>query len=98
MYELLGGPTRDRVRVYAHVGNSPERLKERKAQGFTAFKTGIKNSTQSGIIANQSFVEEAVAAFVQTRGVTRAPGQERRAPRLFVSYRPLPVGNSAEFR
>src|SRR5919112_6289957 len=27
IYELLGGPTRDRVRVYAHVGQSPETLK-----------------------------------------------------------------------
>src|SRR5512132_3035058 len=32
VYELLGGPTRDRVRVYAHVANTPERLKDRKAQ------------------------------------------------------------------
>ena len=35
----LGGPTRDKVRVYAHVGNDPARLKQRKAEGFTAFKT-----------------------------------------------------------
>ena len=38
VYELLGGPTRDRVRVYAHAG-TPERMKRRMAQGFTAFKT-----------------------------------------------------------
>src|SRR5436190_4870104 len=67
VYELLGGPTRDKVRVYAHVANNPERLKQRKAEGFTAFKTGIKNSTQSGVIANQKFVEEAVATFVALR-------------------------------
>ena len=48
VYELLGGPTRDRVRVYAHVGNNPEQLKRRKAEGFTAFKTGVRNSTQLG--------------------------------------------------
>jgi galactonate dehydratase len=67
IYELLGGPTRDKVRVYAHVGNNPTRLKERQEQGFTAFKTGIKNSVQSGVIANQQFVEEAVAAFAALR-------------------------------
>jgi galactonate dehydratase len=67
VYELLGGPTRDRVRVYAHIGNSPERLKERKSKGFTAFKTGIKNSTQSGVIASPKFVEEAAAAFAELR-------------------------------
>ncbi|HTG43237.1 MAG TPA: enolase C-terminal domain-like protein, partial [Verrucomicrobiae bacterium] len=45
----------------------PARLKERKEQGFTAFKTGIKNSVQSGVIANQAFIEEAVAAFAALR-------------------------------
>src|ERR1051326_1544475 len=67
VYELLGGPTRDRVRVYAHVGTNPELLKQKKAQGFTAFKTGIKNSTQSGVVASQKFVEEAAAAFAELR-------------------------------
>src|SRR5437762_6622648 len=67
VYELLGGPTRDRVRVYAHVGTNPDTLKQRKSQGFTAFKTGIKNSTQSGIVASQKFVEEAAEAFAALR-------------------------------
>src|SRR5205809_7192353 len=67
IYELLGGPTRDRVRIYAHVGNNPETLKQRKAQGFTAFKTGIMNSTRSGVIASQKFVEEAAEAFARLR-------------------------------
>jgi len=67
VYELLGGPTRDKVRVYAHLGNDPQRLKQRKQEGFTAFKTGIKNATQSGIVANQQFVEEAVAAFAELK-------------------------------
>src|SRR5204862_8105506 len=39
VYELLGGPTRSRVRVYAHAG-SPQRIKDGIAKGFTAFKTG----------------------------------------------------------
>src|SRR5262252_8224268 len=39
VYELLGGPTRERIRVYAH-GDSPEALKAGIAKGFTAFKTG----------------------------------------------------------
>src|SRR5215470_17330123 len=34
IYELLGGPTRDRVRVYAHAGK-PDLLKQKKALGFT---------------------------------------------------------------
>src|SRR5205807_10311630 len=38
VYELLGGPTRDRVRVYAHA-RTPEAMKQQLARGFTAFKT-----------------------------------------------------------
>ena len=67
VYELLGGPTRDRVRVYAHVGTNPALLRQRKNMGFTAFKTGIKNSTQSGVIASQKFVDEAATAFAALR-------------------------------
>src|SRR2546421_5920564 len=39
VYELLGGPTRKRVRVYAHA-NSPAEIQRGLAAGFTAFKTG----------------------------------------------------------
>src|SRR5262245_37671719 len=39
VYELLGGPTRNRIRAYAHA-NSPERIKAGIARGFTAFKCG----------------------------------------------------------
>src|SRR5207253_7763238 len=39
VYELLGVPTRRKVRVYAHA-NSPQRIKDGVAKGFTAIKTG----------------------------------------------------------
>jgi galactonate dehydratase len=39
VYELLGGPTRTKVRVYAHV-RTPADIKKAVAAGFTAFKTG----------------------------------------------------------
>ncbi len=39
VYELLGGPTRRRVRVYAHAG-TVSAMKQQKQRGFTAFKTG----------------------------------------------------------
>jgi galactonate dehydratase len=67
IYELLGGPTRDRVRVYAHVSNSTERLKQQVAEGFTAFKTSPKNMTRSGAVATPAFIEEAAAAFAELR-------------------------------
>src|SRR6185295_5077570 len=45
VYELLGGPTRQRVRLYTHVGGpSPEEAADRARglveQGFTALKMG----------------------------------------------------------
>lgn len=66
IYELLGGPTRNRVRVYAHA-RTPKLLKEKKAQGFTAFKTGVHNRLQSGIVASKQFIEEAASAFAALR-------------------------------
>src|SRR5574342_1000331 len=39
VHELLGGPTRSRVRVYAHVRDE-EAVRAAVAQGFTALKTG----------------------------------------------------------
>jgi galactonate dehydratase len=51
VYKLLGGPVRDRVRVYAHWGiggltdeaqaRARQRLERLQAQGYTAFKTGL---------------------------------------------------------
>jgi galactonate dehydratase len=67
VYELLGGPTRSRVRVYAHVNNDPELLRRRKAEGFTAFKTGVLNGTDSGIVASPAFIHRAVDAFAALR-------------------------------
>jgi galactonate dehydratase len=45
IYRLLGGPARDRIRLYTHVGiYEPAQIIEEvarfKEQGFTAFKTG----------------------------------------------------------
>jgi galactonate dehydratase len=67
VYELLGGPTRSRVRVYAHVRNDPELLKQRKAQGFTAFKTSVLDATHSGIVASPAFVDRAEQALAALR-------------------------------
>lgn len=66
IYELLGGPTRERIRVYAHA-RTPERIKAAKTEGYTAFKTGVKNATQSGIVATPKFIDEATEAFAELR-------------------------------
>jgi galactonate dehydratase len=39
VYEFFGGPTRNRIRVYAHAG-TPDAMKAQMARGFNAFKTG----------------------------------------------------------
>jgi galactonate dehydratase len=67
VYELLGGPTRSRVRVYAHIRNNPDVLRQRKAEGFTAFKTGVPGLTQSGIVAPPSFIGRAAENFASLR-------------------------------
>ncbi len=66
VYELLGGPTRNRIRVYAHA-RTPEAIKKAKAKGFTAFKTGVKNARQSGVVAPQKFIEDATQAFAELK-------------------------------
>lgn len=66
VYELLGGPTRHSVRVYAHAG-TPERIQEAKEKGFTAFKTGVLNARQSGVIASPEFIHAATESFARLR-------------------------------
>ncbi len=67
IYELLGGPTRDRVRVYAHVRNDVDLLKRRKAEGFTAFKTGVLNGTALGIVGSPQEIDTSIEAFAALR-------------------------------
>jgi galactonate dehydratase len=66
IYELLGGPTRDRIRVYAHA-RTPDAIRKAKAEGYTAFKTGVNNSRQSGVVANPKFIDEATETFAGLR-------------------------------
>ena len=75
VYELLGGPTRQRIRVYAHAG-TPELIKERKAQGFTAFKTGPArlNGRYARPVENSAWIENAVAKFAGLREIVGKDG------------------------
>src|SRR2546426_4100915 len=68
VYELLGGPTRERVRVYAHA-STPEALRARVAEGFTAIKTGVSGGTRSRprIVESKGFIDGAAAAFAALR-------------------------------
>ena len=44
-----------------------DRIRAAKAEGYTAFKTGVKNARQSGIVASPKFIEEATEAFAELR-------------------------------
>lgn len=68
VYEMLGGPTRNRVRVYAHA-RTPDAVKEAKARGFTAFKTGPAKRRPARYVETPAEVHYAVEKFAELRKV-----------------------------
>lgn len=66
VYELLGGPTRNRVRVYAH-SRTPESMKADLKKGFTAFKTGPAKRRPARYIETPAEVKYAVEKFAELR-------------------------------
>jgi len=72
VYELLGGPTRSRVRAYAHAG-TVEQMQAKKAQGFTAFKTGPARRRPARYIETPAAVQYAGEKFAELR---RAMGDD----------------------
>lgn len=73
VYELLGGPTRQRIRVYAHA-NTPEALKNKMRQGFTTFKTGPAKQRPARPVETQQFVDHAAESFSELRQVAGPEG------------------------
>jgi len=66
VYKLLGGPTRDRIRIYKG-GARPENIKAYVDQGFNAFKTGVAKERPARIIESKAFVDRAVSHFAALR-------------------------------
>ncbi|EON75216.1 Gluconate dehydratase [Lunatimonas lonarensis] len=66
VYELFGGPTRDRVRIYGRASNA-EDMKKRKAEGYTVIKTGVAKRQPAGIVENPAFIRYAVDNFASLR-------------------------------
>ena len=68
IYELLGGPTRQRIRVYSHA-RTPESIKQARAQGFTAFKTGPARFKDrfSRIVENKAYIDNVAEKFAALR-------------------------------
>jgi len=72
VYALLGGPTRERVRMYAGAGGgTPEEAAANAracvAKGFTAIKTGVAGGRPARLIENMAFVEKAESHFAAMR-------------------------------
>ncbi len=68
VYELLGGPTRQRVRVYAHA-RGVDGLKKGLAQGFTAFKTQPASRRRPRYVETPAEVKYAAEKFAELRKV-----------------------------
>src|SRR5438094_4871344 len=66
VYELLGGPTRRKVRVYAHA-RTPADIKKLKTQGFTAFKTGPAKRRNARYVETPAEVRYAAEKFAELR-------------------------------
>lgn len=70
VYQLLGGPLRDRIKLYAHVrGETAEELaahgRELVAQGFIALKTVIRGPRPNRVVEPPAFIDyhvERIAA------------------------------------
>ncbi|SEJ67768.1 galactonate dehydratase [Cyclobacterium xiamenense] len=66
VYELFGGPTRDRVRIYGRASNA-EDMKKRKAEGYTVIKTGVAKKQPARMVENPAFIDYAVENFAALR-------------------------------
>lgn len=66
VYELLGGPTRNRVRVYSHA-RTPEAIQADLKRGFTAFKTGPAKRRPARYVESPAEVAYAAEKFAELR-------------------------------
>jgi galactonate dehydratase len=66
VYQLFGGPTRNRIRLYKG-GGDPKSIKEWIDRGFTAFKTGVAGGRSARIVESKAFINRAVERFAALR-------------------------------
>lgn len=73
VYKMLGGPLRDRIKVYKGIGGhgtieeNVQRAKDAVAQGFLALKTGPNGGRPARIIETPGFVDNVVERFAAIR-------------------------------
>jgi galactonate dehydratase len=66
VYELLGGPTRSKVRAYSHA-RTPEAMRADVAKGFRAFKTGPAKRRPARYVETPAEVGYAAEKFAELR-------------------------------
>src|SRR5688572_10603951 len=66
VYELFGGPTRNRVRIYGRASNA-EQMKQRVQEGYTVIKTGVAHEFPARAVENPKFINHAVENFASLR-------------------------------
>jgi len=66
VYELFGGPTRDRVRVYGRASSADD-MKKRLSEGYKTIKTGVAKENPARIVENPKFIQYAVDNFASLR-------------------------------
>lgn len=91
VYKLMGGPLRDRIRIYAHVrgatlDEATANVKALVAQGFTALKTGI---TTASAVQRKGQSEALQAGGIAHRParIIETPGFVQRAADWFAALR-----------
>lgn len=72
VYKLMGGPLRDRIKVYKGIGGGEidevvQRAKDAVARGFLALKTGPHGGRPARIIETPGFIERVVERFSAIR-------------------------------
>ncbi|MBC7315941.1 MAG: galactonate dehydratase, partial [Chloroflexi bacterium] len=72
VYKLLGGPLRDRIKIYGRCGGkTPEEAeqsaREAATKGFIALKTGISGERPARIVETPGFVERVAERFAAMR-------------------------------
>ncbi|MEM6844561.1 MAG: galactonate dehydratase [Bacteroidota bacterium] len=66
VYELLGGPTRDRVTVYGRA-RTAEQMKERMSEGYNTIKTTVAMENPARAVETPQFIDYAVDNFASLR-------------------------------
>lgn len=72
VYKLLGGPVRDRIKIYGRCGGrTPDEARQSAAKGredgFLALKTGISGERPARIVETMGFVERVAERFAAMR-------------------------------